>query len=302
MPRALFVLGWMAATAFAVTTTYSATEPRLGSSYTRSGEVVVEVDSPVLVLPEPEGSLLLGERSTGRIRRVDEEGSIAEDPVATLEVTSGSVGLLGLAHDAEGRLFASWIGTDQRLVVGRVGGRRPDIVWRGPRTGGPEVGGRLALMPDGRLLVAVGGAPEEGEEPTGRLLSLDPDGRPRQDPKVLASGLTHPTAIVVDESGVVWVADDESPEEPQPLLGVSSEGDLATVASFPEGTALDLTLMGDSMYACTSTGLLLRYRLEDLDGDAEGDPVVSDCALGVAPLEDGRLVYSSEASVRTIRP
>jgi hypothetical protein len=120
---------------------------------------------------------------------------------------------------------------------------------------------------------------------------------------VLASGLTNPTAITVDDSGVMWVADDEAADEPQPLLGVSPEGDVATVATLPdEERALDLTLQDESMYACGSSGLLLRYRLEDLDGTAEAEPVASDCAMSVAPLEGGLLVYSSHASVRTIRP
>ena len=305
MPRGLVVLGWMVLTGIVVTTTFSATDPDPGDGFTRSGDLLLEVEAPVLLLPEPDGGVLLGERSTGRILRVDPDGSLVEEPVATVTVPSGGVGLLGLAFGADDQLYASWIDPDQRLVVGRLGGRSPRPIWRGPTMPSAPAGGHLARLPEGRLVVTVGqiGELDEGEEPGGRLLSLDPEGGPEQEPRVLASGLTNPTAITVDDSGVMWVADDEAADTPQPLLGVSPEGDVATVATLPdEVRALALTLQGESLYACGSTGLLLRYRLEDLDGGAEGEPVATDCALSVAPLEEGLLVYSSHASVRTIRP
>ncbi len=257
--------------------------------------------------PLPDGGLLIAERTTGRIRRLDADGA-PQETVATVEVSSsGQRGLLGLARDARGRLYAAWTDRDARLVVSRV---LPDrhLVWRGPATSKLGVGGRLALAPDGRLVIGVGDLQRHGrisdpEAPNGKLLALDVDAPADQRPRVLSGGWTNPFAFAFTPSGQLWVADNAIGGAKERL----ARGDMGTAADvidLPSVTAPSgLAALSDRELAlCGYVSRELTVYAIGAGGRARraGPPIARDCALGVVRLSDGRLAYATSDAVEIV--
>lgn len=259
------------------------------------------------LLPLPDGGLLLAERTSGRIRRVD-AGGTPQETVATLDVTSeGQRGLLGLARDGDGRLYAAWTDRDARLLVGEV---MPDrrVVWRGPVASKLGVGGRLAFGPDGRLVIGVGDLQahdriDDPRAPNGKLLSLDADGPPGQEPRVLSGGWTNPFAFAFTPSGDLWVADNAIGGAKERL----ARGDMGTAQRVTELSAVTapsglVAPSDDTLVLCGYVSReLARYTI-GAGGTARrtGAPLARDCALGVVALSDGRLAYARSDSVAII--
>jgi len=190
---------------------------------TPSGLATVErtivLHEPTALVAEPSGGLLVAEQRLGRVRRIFPDGVLDTEPVATVDVVhDGRRGLLGLAEDGAGDIYAAWTrAPDGRLVVGRVGPGDQRLVWVGPESA--VAGGSLVLRDD-RLIVAVGGR----QASDGKLLSLDPAGPPDQRPEVVGSGWNDPVAMTVLRSGEIWVADRASGRGPERL----GRGDGAT--------------------------------------------------------------------------
>jgi hypothetical protein len=275
----------------------------------RPGNVLVsDARFPAALAPLDHGGLLYGERLSGRIREVDAAGNLRERPVAAVDVsTDGQRGLLGLAVDDNRRVFAAWTRPDLRLVVGRVAPGDHRLVWLGPETTDVANGGHIAFAPDGRLVIGIGDLrdPElvsDPAAPNGKLLTLDPDGTRNQRPEVLSSGWNNPFAFTFTPNGELWVADNAPGRGPERL----ARGDLPA----PTITELDTKAAPSGLVAVDAARLLmcgfvsrsLQAYVIGSDGkvSADGEPLATDCALGVALLSDGRIVYASEDAIHVI--
>ena len=151
-------------------------------------DVVTDLDAPwsvVFVGATP----LVSERDSGRILEVLPDGSTRE--VGSLDdvVHGGEGGLLGLAVDADDRLYAYSTGPNgnriQRFpVTGEPGSYAlggGETLLDGIRAAGNHNGGRLAFGPDGMLYASVGDASERelAQDPSslnGKILRMTPDG------------------------------------------------------------------------------------------------------------------------------
>ena len=137
----------------------------------------------------PDGTALVGERTTGRIVRVQPK---PDQPVPTVRVlhgldTTGGGGLLDLAvspHYAEDDLIYAYITTpkDNRVVDFTLHGPVTPVLTGIPR-GKADNAGRIAFGADGELYVGTGdaGRPALAADATslaGKILRIDDIGRP----------------------------------------------------------------------------------------------------------------------------
>jgi hypothetical protein len=272
---------------------------------------------PVGPVALPDGGLLYGERLTGRIRRIDPAGGLAERAVASLPVvgaTDDQRGLLGLARTGDGRLFASWTGIDGRLVVGDVSAENagPRILWSGPMSADQANGGALAVASDGRLLVGIGDLladrrlDTDPRVPNRKILELDPGGAPDQMPRVISTGWNNPYAIAIVD-GAPWVADNAGGRAPERIgradrparRSATLRDDHETVA--PAGL---VDLGGRRLGVCGFvSGRLDEYSIGGDRAVRTGRVVGRPCRLGAAVLHDGRLVTLTPSSIyRSRRP
>ncbi len=271
---------------------------------------------PAALVPLPDGCLLYGEHLTGRIRLVDARGRLRSRPLTAVAVsTGGQRGLLGLARDHRGHVFAAWTerGAGRRIVVGQVTPTSvagPRIVWRGPPSATLADGGHLAFARDGRLLIGIGDLQEPPlttapSAPNGKLLALDPSGPATQRPIVLSAGWNNPFAFTVLPNGQLWVADNAPGKRPERLgrgdLGpddaVASDTTPLVRKTAPSGLA---ALSNDTLLVCGVVSHRLDRYVLDAAGHprAVGGPLADDCAIGVVRLTDGRIAYATERSIR----
>lgn len=317
-------------------TEVSDTEPRrVSDRFVETGRVDAEEPATMAVMPD--GSLLIGERRTGRVLSVPADRLDAERPVpiefARLEVaTEGQQGLLGLAATPDGQVYAGMTRPgpgEPRQVVVRVlpaadaagddltgddrdlagVGSRTEPVWIGPVAATGAIGGRLAVLPDGRLLFGLGDflrAPADSfdaQEPYSKLLALDPTGPPDQEPEVLSSGWNNPFAFTVTPGGAVWVADNSPGERPERIGRGDGQG--ATVAlSPPERAPSGLTaLSDDELVVCgVLSGVAELIEVRDGRTRAPSQVLADPCRLGVVALPGGGLAVAVDDGVRLLAP
>ncbi|HET6771383.1 MAG TPA: PQQ-dependent sugar dehydrogenase [Actinomycetota bacterium] len=275
---------------------------------TQTGTVLVSRAAfPTAMEALPDGGLLFAERLTGRIRVVTANGSVQGEALSRVAVrTDGQRGLLGLARESGGDVFAAWVDPSGSLLVGRVAPGPTQVIWRGPTTRRQSNGGRIAITPDGRLIVGVGDLLDrelvtDPSAPNGKLLLLDPSGEESQRPEVHSSGWNNPFAFDVDEDGAVWVADNAPGSEPERLARVSPAGVVTVLADLPARTAPSgLALVSGGLLVCGfKSRELLGYPLR---GGVLGEhlTLAEDCALGVVRLADGRVAYANEREIRVL--
>jgi len=179
------------------------------------------LQSPWSIVPVSD-TVLVSERDTGRIVRVQADGSVGL--VVTIDgvVHEGESGLLGLALSPDGDwLYAYYTSaTDNRVV------RMP---WDGQRAGEPEIilegikketfhdGGGLAFGPDGMLYIATGdaGSPELAQDMgslNGKILRVAPDGaipdgNPFADSPIYSLGHRNVQGLAFDGEGRLWATE-----------------------------------------------------------------------------------------------
>jgi glucose/arabinose dehydrogenase len=170
----------------------------------------------------PDGSALVGERSTGRIVDVQPtKAPVSEVMTISGLDTSGDGGLLGLAvspsYSEDGLVFA-YITTrsDNRVVKFTLGGT-PQPVLTGIPKGSVDNGGRIGFGPDGDLYVGTGdaGNPNAAVDPAslaGKILRIDVFGQPAEgnpDPQsaVYASGFQDVTGLCWDSRKHLYATD-----------------------------------------------------------------------------------------------
>lgn len=275
--------------------------------------IVRDAVDPVAPVALPDGGFLYGERTTGQIWRAEDGGasrsglgSVVLSEFARIDdlAVDGQRGLLGLA--VRGRLagdddvYASWTrASDGRLVVGRVIGDEPGLVWEGPVSTDVANGGTLAFR-GGELLIGVGElqdpeAVDDPASPNGKILALDPDGVPDQEPTVVASGFHNPFALTV-VAGEVWVADNAPGDAAETLWRIRTDGDAQTLEldgkRAPSGLAVT---SGPELLLCGFVSQRVeRIAVPDTGITAPAGGVDDlPCATGVAVLADGSIVAAT---------
>ena len=260
--------------------------------------------------PLPGGGFLWGDRVTGEIRRVDAAGRPTGGVVARVAVATANLhGLLGLARAPGGRVFAAWTDTADRLTVGQVAPGPTRVIWRAPAFSRFDVGGHLAVTPQGWLLLGVGagvlhaptGAPAR---PTGGLLLLRPDRGPGQAPAVLSTGWNNPFAFAYTPGGRLWVADNVPGTRGERLARGDLDGRPTHVTPLPPGTAPSgLAAVADNrLVVCGfQSHLLQAFRITSGQrAVAVGAPIARNCWIGVIRLADGRLAYAGPGATVTV--
>ncbi|WP_298178899.1 PQQ-dependent sugar dehydrogenase [Saccharomonospora sp.] len=185
--------------------------------------------SAVAALPSDGSSItaLAGERRSGRVFLVGTDGEPRE--FATLDVeATGDGGLTGLAlsptYAEDGLVFAYITTATDNRVVRFAEGQPAKPVLTGIPKGADNNRGALLADEDGSLLVATGdagdsGAAADSESLAGKVLRIDPSGKPAEDnPKagsaVYASGLHAPGGMCRAADGSrLWVTDQAERED-----------------------------------------------------------------------------------------
>lgn len=122
-------------------------------------EVASNLDAPWSIVFLSDGTPLISERNSARILELDPAGSAREIGVVDGVVATGEAGLLGLAIDANDRLYAYSTGPEgnriQRFnLIGEAGALsmgEPETIIDGIPSANLHDGGRIAFGPDGML-------------------------------------------------------------------------------------------------------------------------------------------------------
>jgi glucose/arabinose dehydrogenase len=171
----------------------------------------------------PDGAAIVGERTTGRILRVEPEPHRPVRPLMTVRGidATGDGGLLGLALSPtyrEDRLVFAYVttATDNRVLRFELGGT-PKPILTGIPKGRTGNGGRLAFGPDGLLYVGTGdaGRPDAAADRAslaGKVLRVTPfgtpaDGNPFGSSPVYATGFHDVTGLCFDSRKQLYATD-----------------------------------------------------------------------------------------------
>lgn len=272
----------------------------------RSGTLLARAAGASALEPLPGGGLRFGELG-GRIRDVTRGGEVRD--VARIDVSlGGQRGLLGIAYEGRFTYYVAYTepAPPRRVVVRRVVPGNSRLIWRGPPSTDLANGGHIELAPDGRLTIGIGdlqdpAAVDDPGTPNGKLLALDTDGRPDQEPDVLSGGWNNPYAFAWTPGGELWVADNAPGERPERIARADPGGRDRPARNLAERIApAGLAALGDDeLLLC---GFLSR-RIDRISisgrgpADLERPPLATDCTLGVAPLSDGRIAYATRRAI-----
>ncbi len=238
----------------------SSTTPGSGSSSSSASDpnvVAKNLTAPVGLAVLPDASAIVGERTTGRIVRVQPE---PDQPVSVVRTipgldASGDGGLLDLALSpkyAEDGLVYAYVTTptDNRVVEFTLSGPITTVIAGIPK-GATGNEGRIAFDADGDLLVGTGdaGQPALAADPTslaGKVLRLTPAGAPVAASAVYTSGHHDTAGLCVDPaSGDEFQIERSSPDEVNLLTGGSSYGwPTAAAGSVPPLATVSTTQQG----------------------------------------------------------
>ncbi len=194
-----------------------------GPAALESRTVTTGLTSPWGLSATSEEAVLLSERDTGRILRLD-PGSGEREELRTLPdvVPGGEAGLLGLALTPdESQLLAYYTVEESSRIV--------SMPWDGQSLGEPEVllegipggagyhqGGALLVGPDDLLYVGTGdnGVPESAQDReslSGKVLRLTLDGQPAPgnpfDDEVYSYGHRNVQGLAFDDEGRLWASE-----------------------------------------------------------------------------------------------
>jgi glucose/arabinose dehydrogenase len=185
-------------------------------------DLVTGLDVPWGVAFLPDGSALVSERDSARIRQVTASGQVTEVGTVPDVVAQNEGGLLGLAVPPGSPTVYAYLTTaeDNRVVRmsfdgGALG--QPEVVIDGIPKAGNHNGGRLAFGPDGMLYVSTGDATQPDraqdlESLGGKILRLSPDGAvPADNPfagsPVFSYGHRNVQGLAFDQDGRLWASE-----------------------------------------------------------------------------------------------
>ena len=175
--------------------------------------VATKLNQPTGLVVLPDGTALVGERTTGRILRVQPEPGHPAVPVQRLAVDgSGDGGLLDLAisptFDQDGLVYAYLSTATDNRVVHFALGSPPSAIVTGIPKGRTGNAGRLAFDATGALLIGTGDAGRPAlagsvDSLAGKILRTSDIGRPMSDnpvpgSRVFAYGLRTVDGLCVD--------------------------------------------------------------------------------------------------------
>ncbi|TAM86869.1 MAG: oxidoreductase [Jatrophihabitans sp.] len=251
--------------------------------------VAAHLAAPVGLTLLPDGTALVGERTTGRIVDVQPQPGMPVRTVRTLTGldAGGDGGLLDLAlspnYFQDSLIFAYvTTPTDNRVITFTLTGPATPVITGIPK-GGTGNAGRIAFGADGDLYVATGdaGDPALAADPNslaGKVLRITDIGTPapgNPDPAspVFASGSPGMAGLCADASTVVAVSADRVDLV---LAGASygwpaaEPGDSAAIGTLPAGrrAAGGCALMGGSLYVTSLDGRALLAATFGRDGTA----------------------------------
>ena len=252
----------------------------------------------------PGGGLLAGDLETGAILSSPPRAT----PLARLKVaTGGQRGLLGLAADRRGHVYAAYTRRgDRRIVVDRIAPGAARRIWTGPRSADLANGGHLAIAPDGRLVIGIGDLQEpaliaDPRAPNGKLLVLRTDASNRR-PAILSSGWNNPFAFDFTPDGRLWVADNSPGRRPERLARGDLGGAPEDVSELMRKTAPSgiAAISSTELAICGFvTETLDRYRLNQGRWRFAGT-IARGCRYGVVRISRGRLAFSTGRDIRTV--
>ena len=286
--------------------------PVATAATTTPGATLSEAPFAAALAALPGGGLRYGERLTGRVREIDPTGNLLPAPVAEVTVRAdGQRGLLGLAVDAQDRTFAAWTRPDGRIVVGQVAPGPTRLVWVGPQSSDLANGGHLVIDPSESLVIGIGDLQArrfvaDPARANGKLLRLDPDGAPEQQPITLSAGWNNPFAFAYTPSGALWVADNVGRHGRERLARGDRDGTPTSVTELrgtraPSGLA---AIDDDHLALCG----FVSGRLDEFDVSRPGaarvqpSPLATDCGIGAVRLTDGTIAYADPTTIRTVAP
>lgn len=289
-----------------------------GAAAPAQGKLLARAKFPAAMAPVRGGGLIYGELMTGKIWKLSKTGHRGKHPIARVRhvATEGLRGLLGLAVDKRGRVFADWTGTDGIIHVAQVAPGKQRAVWSPGHDGEEANGGRLAFGKDGRLIVSVGDRDRSVQPgPTGPLgplfpgfsggiFSVDPNGPPTQTAQTLAPGFFNPFGLAVTPSGAVWATDNAITPDTDVIARVH-DGTAEPFAYIAHTAPSGLAAIDDRTLAVCGfvSQRLDRFAVAD-DGTAHvsGPPIAQGCTVGVIRLTDGRLAYATETKISVVKP
>lgn len=273
-----------------------------------------------------DGDVVVGDRKSGKIWRysIDERQPRV---VAEIEVsTEGQRGLLGMvaigggSEEQSEKLYVSWTNADLDLVVGSIDLDRrvdadtapsepittPTIVWSGYPSASGANGGHLSALPDGRVVIGVGtlrnsSLINDPDAVNGKILALQPNGKPDQQPEALSAGWKNPFAFDVTSTGEIWVADNEPEDGTAERIGRGDGNEAFELIDIDNSLApgafvvLDTDLLGVCSFL---NGEMLAVDISAGTPTQPGRVLTSDCTTAALLLDDGRLLVSDGEGIR----
>lgn len=272
-----------------------------------ASRIIEDAVAPVAPIAVGDGSFLYAERTTGRVVQADADGVTETFATVPDELrTDGQRGLLGIVtRQAMGatELYATWTrASDDRLVVGRLAPRTPELVWEGPVSADFANGGTVVFRGD-ELLIGIGelqdpDAVDDPDTPNGKILILDPAGPPDQEPGVVLGGWHNPFALTV-VGGDVWLVDNAPGSDPERVVRIAPDGTSSMLELEGKRAPSSLALLADGDLALCGfvSEVVERLPVPDEGVEAPAGELGPPCATGVAVLADDRVVTTTTDAV-----
>jgi glucose/arabinose dehydrogenase len=203
----------------------SPSSPDAASRPTVAGDVATGLSVPWGLAFLPDGTALVSERDTAKVKAIDPSGDVRTVGVVQGVDGTGEGGLLGLAvspeYEDDSTVFAYFTRGSQNVVARMtydgqgLSGQR--IVLDGIPAGPIHNGGRIAFGPDGYLYVGTGesgqsGLSQDRDSLGGKILRITPDGdaapgNPFAGSPVWSLGHRNVQGLAWDSRGQLWASE-----------------------------------------------------------------------------------------------
>ncbi|NDZ94272.1 PQQ-dependent sugar dehydrogenase [Streptomyces sp. SID6673] len=278
-----------------------------GPEAPRVSTIADGLDVPWAIAFLRDGSALVTQRDDATIAHVSPDGTVATVGDVSGVAPRGEGGLQGIAiaPGDESAVFVYYTSEDDNRLVRmefdgrRVTSARPLLTGLGAAYN--HHGGAIGFGPDGRLYVAVGDAAQRDvaqdlRELNGKILRLDPDGRPPSDNpfgnEIWSYGHRNVEGLAFDGAGRLWASEFGQDDEDELNLirrggnygwpemegrttrahGAADPGFIAPALTWTtdEASPAGLAIVGTTAYVAALRGRRL-WRVP-LDGDTAGPP------------------------------